>query len=161
MTATEKWVLWISSVLTGASGLIYAWMKYLMHGPDPYAVVHHPLQPLVLKIHILVAPVLVFSAGAIFAKHAIRHWRSGRRDGRFSGIATTLVLAPMILSGYAIQVLTSESWLFALAMIHLAIGTIYLVVLVAHRIGAPGRRVRQYDDAALPSGGDGDELGPG
>jgi hypothetical protein len=161
VTATEKWVLWISSLLTGVSGLVYAWMKYLMQGPDPYAVIHHPLQPAVLKIHILVAPVLVFSAGAIFFKHAIRHWRLGRREGRLSGIATTLVLAPMIVSGYAIQTLTSTSWLFALAMIHLAVGAVYLVVLVAHRVGAPGRRVRQYGDAALPSGGDGDELGPG
>ena len=96
MTRFERWMLVASSLVTGVTGFVYAWMKYLMTTDDPYAVVNHPLQPVVLKIHIVAAPLLVFALGLIFMQHVLRHWRSGQRVGRLGGATLVLTSAPMI-----------------------------------------------------------------
>ena len=140
MTPFEKWSLWGSSIVVGLTGIALGVMKYLMTTDDPYAVVHHPLQPWMLKLHILAAPVLVFAIGAVYTRHIVRNWKSGRREGRRTGIVTILVVLPMILSGYLIQTLTSESWLFRLAMAHIAVGIVYLVMFGAHQRSTEGGR---------------------
>jgi hypothetical protein len=129
----ERWILIGSAVLTGASGVIYAWMKYLLTSDDPYAVVHHPLQPLVLKIHIVAAPLLIFAVGLIFTQHVVKHWRSRRPSGKISGLAIGLTAAPMILSGYLIQTVTGEILLNWLIGTHLITGTLYLIGFAVHR----------------------------
>ena len=134
MTSFEKWALWLSTAVVGITGIVYGWMKYLMRTDDPYAVIHHPLQPLVLKAHVLAAPVLVFAVGAVYTRHVVRNWQAGRPRGRWSGASLVAVLVPMIVSGYLIQTLTSESWLFRIAMLHLAAGTVYLAAFAAHQV---------------------------
>ena len=49
MTRFERWAIWITSVATFVTGVIYLWMKYLVVSDDPLAVVNHPWQPAVLK----------------------------------------------------------------------------------------------------------------
>jgi hypothetical protein len=136
VTAFEKWTLWSSSAVVGITGIVYGGMKYLMSSDDPFAVVHHPLQPLVLKVHLIAAPVLVFAIGAVYTRHIVRQWRSGGASGRRSGAGMAAVIVPMILSGYLIQTLTSESWLFWTAMAHIAAGTAYLAAFAAHQRSA-------------------------
>jgi hypothetical protein len=138
----ERWAVWTTSVATFVTGVIYIWLKYLLVSDDPFAVVNHPLQPIVLKAHILVAPLLVFSVGMVALRHVWRHLQSGMRQGRRSGLVTVLVLAPMILSGYLIQAVTEEGWLRVLAFSHIALGIIYGVGLLAHQFAAGGRKVR-------------------
>ena len=132
MSSLEKWLLWISSGAVGGSGIVYGAMKYLMNSDDPYAVVHHPWQPFFLKLHVLTAPVLVFVAGMVFTRHVVGHWRSGKEQGRGSGVAIVATLLPMILSGYLIQTLTSSSWLFRAAVLHMAASAIYLGGVAVH-----------------------------
>lgn len=145
MSPAEKWLLWLSSAAVAVSGGVYGWMKYVMRSDDPYAVVHHPLQPFFLKAHVLTAPVLVFAVGAVYTRHVVRQWRTGRPGGRASGVGTAAVLAPMIVSGYAIQTLTSESWLVRVAMVHLAASALYLGSFLAHQIGAARRAAGRRD----------------
>ena len=61
MTRFERWTVWISSVLTFLTGVVYLWLKYFVVSDDPYAVVNSPWQAPVLKLHIVVAPTLVFA----------------------------------------------------------------------------------------------------
>lgn len=133
MTTTEKLLLWGSTALVGGTGLVYAWMKYLLTPADPYAAVHHPLQPLVLKIHLVAAPFLVFAVGLVFTQHIWKQLRSGLKRGRRTGTGTILTLVPMVLSGYLIQAVTSESWLWWLAAVHLTTGTLFVVGFAAHQ----------------------------
>ena len=133
MTWTEKVLLWGSTLVVGATGLLYAWMKYLLAPVDPYAAVNHPLQPLVLKIHVVAAPFLVFAVGLVFTQHIWRQLRSGLKRGRRSGTSTIVTLVPMVLSGYLIQTVTSEGWLWWLAMIHLTTGTLFILGFCAHQ----------------------------
>lgn len=160
-------LLWISSLLTGATGLVYMWMKYLLEPVDAWAVINHPLQPLVLKAHILVAPVMVFAVGLIAGDHIWRHYRQGVRAGRRSGLLAMGVFVPMVLTGYLIQAVTHVTWLQAVAWSHMITGMLYLVgLLLHHRVFRTRRteersvaevtatRPRQPPSAAPPRGGD-------
>jgi hypothetical protein len=134
MTRFERWSVWSTSIATAVTGFVYLWMKYLMTPVDPWAVINHPLQPWVLKAHILVAPLLVFSVGMVALKHIWRHLRSARRTARRTGLTTALVLGPMVLSGYLIQSVTGEGVLRVLAIAHIATGTLYALGLLAHQV---------------------------
>jgi hypothetical protein len=133
MTRFERWSVWSTSVATAVTGFVYLWMKYFMTPVDPWAVINHPLQPWVLKAHILVAPLLVFSVGMVALKHIWRHLRSARRTARRTGLTTALVLGPMVVSGYLIQSVTGEAVLRVLAIAHIATGTVYALGMLAHQ----------------------------
>jgi hypothetical protein len=143
VTPFEKWLVWLSTAAVGVSGIVYGAMKYVLRSDDPYAVVHHPWQPFFLKLHVLSAPVLVFAVGVVFTRHVVKHWQSGRDAGRGSGVAIVATLVPMILSGYLIQTLTSASWIFRVAILHLAASAIYLGGVVVHEAIARGAERRR------------------
>jgi hypothetical protein len=142
MTRFERWAVWTTSVVTFVTGVIYLWMKYLLVSDDPLAVVNHPLQPAVLKAHILVAPLLIFSIGLVTLRHVWRHLRSKTREGRRSGLLAAIVLGPMIVSGYLIQTMTGESWLRTMAIVHIGVGLAYGVALLAHQFAAGASKAR-------------------
>ncbi len=143
MTAFQKWVVLVSSILTGATGIVYWVMDTLLDPVDPWAVINHPLQPLVLKLHILAAPVLVFAVGLIATDHIWRHFRGQVRFGRRSGILTFAVLGPMVASGYLVQAVTAPVWLTVVAWTHVLTSAIYLIGLATHQVvvtrRGPGR----------------------
>ena len=152
MNRFERWSVWSTSLMTTATGLVYLWMKYLLAPSEPWAVIHHPLQPLVLKLHIVTAPLLVFAVGMIATRHVWKHYRSRLSRGRRSGIGTMLVLAPMVASGYLIQVLTGEGWVRAMAVGHIATGLGYAAALVLHQVAVRRRAARSATDSSnLPS----------
>lgn len=132
MTTSQKWLLWLSSGLTGATGLVYWWMKNLMRPLDEFAVINHPLQPWMLKAHIIAAPVMVFAVGLIAAGHIWKQYKRPVSSGRISGLVSMGVLGPLIMTGYVIQVVTHVGWLEALAWAHLGAGALYLLSLFAH-----------------------------
>jgi hypothetical protein len=142
MTRFERWSVWSSSVLTFVTGVLYLWLKYGLETDDPFAVINHPWQPIVLKIHILVAPLLVFSVGMVALRHVWRHLRSGSREGRRSGLITLATLGPMTATGYLIQAVTHEGWLRAMAWSHIGLGLVYGIGLLAHQFAAGGRNAR-------------------
>jgi hypothetical protein len=142
MTRFERWSVWSSSVLTFVTGVIYLWLKYGLETDDPFAVINHPWQPVVLKAHILVAPLLVFSVGMVALRHVWRHLQSGSREGRRSGLITLVTLGPMIATGYLIQAITDEGWLRAMAWSHIGLGLLYGLGLLAHQFAAGGRTAR-------------------
>ncbi len=142
MTRFERWAVWSTSVATLVTGLVYLWMKYLLVSSDPFAVVNHPWQPLVLKLHILVAPLLVFSIGLVSLRHVWRHLRSGTRKARRTGMLTLVTLGPMIFTGYLIQAITHEGLLRAMALSHIGLGVLYGAGLLAHQFASGGKRSR-------------------
>lgn len=138
----RRLVRW-SSWATGLTGLVYLWMKYVLEPSEPWAVVNHPLQPLVLKAHILVAPALVFAVGLIWVNHVWRHWLCMVPAGRRSGILLGLVVVPMVVTGYLIQAVTHPGWLSAVAWAHIGLGVLFLVGLVAHLVAFRRGRKRR------------------
>lgn len=134
MTRFERWAVWLASAVVGLTGVVYAWMRYLLPPLEPWAAIHHPLEPLVLKLHVVSAPLLVFALGLIAVRHVWQHIRLRVRPGRSSGLAGALVAIPMILSGYLIQVFTDRTILAVLAWVHVVAGVVYLVALGLHHL---------------------------
>lgn len=133
MTPFERWSVWGTTLLVAGTGIGYGWAKYLTASADPYSVINHPLQPLFLKLHILVAPLFLFAIGMVAVRHIWRHFRSGTRRSRRTGITTALSLAPMVATGYLIQVLTAQGWLTAMVIAHIGLGLLYLVGIGMHQ----------------------------
>lgn len=150
MTPVQKWLLWGSSVATAFTGVVYWWMKEMMSPISEWAVINHPLQPWVLKAHIVVAPVMVLAVGTIALDHVWKHYRGRVRRARRSGTTTMWVLGPMILSGYLIQAVTHAGWLTAMVWVHLVTGVLYCVGLVAHKVAL--RRRGPASPSAVSSG---------
>ena len=146
MPAFERLLQHGSTLLVGASGLVYAWMRYLLPEPeDAFTVARHPLQPTFLEIHILAAPLFVLAVGIILRSHILARLRNPRRRrSRRSGWAATLLLVPMIASGYLLQTSTSEGWRWGLLVAHLASGGLFLVTYLIHLGAAIGSRRRDH-----------------
>jgi hypothetical protein len=128
----EAWMLHVSNLLVGGTGLVYAWMLYLVEPEDPYAVVNHPLQPQVQHLHILVAPLLVFTAGLIWRRHIWPQWKWGT-ERRRSGTTLIYLLVPMIVSGSLIQTAVDDRWRKVWVVIHLATSLLWLAGYLAHQ----------------------------
>lgn len=137
----EKILLISTVLLTGGTGLTYAWMKYLLKSADPFAVVNHPWQPFFLSAHVLAAPALLFALGLITREHIVGKYRDPKsRRGRRTGILMAWVLLPMAATGYGLQVLTSRGPRQIMGWGHLAIGILFLVLYGAHAfLASPGR----------------------
>ncbi len=146
MTRVELWLLHAATALVGGTGLVYAWMLYVLKPADPDAVVHHPWQPHVQHLHVLAAPLLVFAAGLIWRRHVWGGWRSGQPARRRSGVALALTLLPMVASGYLLQTAVDDAWRKGWVAVHLAASALWLAGYLAHQLtprGLPPARVRR------------------
>ena len=142
MAALEAVLTHVSTILVGGTGLVYAVMRYLLHPPDEFAVVNHPAQPAIQHLHLLVAPLLVFALGLVWHAHAQPSLRSGLPARRRSGLALLGTAAPMVVSGYLLQITASESWRAAWGTVHTLASLLWLAGFVVHRIGARQRAAR-------------------
>ncbi len=153
MSRFEKWCLGLTTAATAVTGTGLLLTKYLMQSDDPWAVINHPLQPWFLKIHILVAPTLVFAVGLIATRHIWPHFKAGLRAGLRSGTMTALVTVPMVLSGYFIQTMTEPGWLKGIAVTHIATGFLFTAAFIGHRVRVRWRQRAGRTAAVHPGGG--------
>jgi len=133
VTRAEAWLLHLSNLLVGGTGLVYAWLRYFAEPPDPYAVAHPWLAP-VQHAHVWTAPLLVFAVGAIWRAHALSGLRLGARPRRSSGIALIAGFAPMAASGYLLQTAIDPGWRRICLVIHLVASGLWLLATVAHQL---------------------------
>jgi hypothetical protein len=135
MSRFEAIVLHVATALVAGTGLVYAWMLYLVEPSDPFAVVHHPWQPAVQHLHVLAAPLLVFAAGLVWRSHVWPGWKLGIRERARSGMGQALLLAPMIASGYLLQTAVDPGWRRIWIGLHLTTAGLWLLGYVAHQLG--------------------------
>lgn len=148
MNRFERILLHCSALGAAATGVIFFYMKYLLRSDDPFSVVHHPWQPSVLALHVLIVPVLVFALGLIAREHMIgRLVERQPHPSRRSGIAAMLLTVPMIVSGYLLQVLTDPGVRKALAIGHAGTGAVFALLYVLHL--ALGRSARRTAGAGV------------
>ena len=79
MNRLEKWLLHLSAIVLTVTGAVYACMHYLMKPTDPFSVINHPLEPYMLDVHIIAAPVLVVAIGIILHSHILFKIENGSR----------------------------------------------------------------------------------
>lgn len=133
MTPREARFLHVSTVLVGGTGLAYAWTRYLAEPADPFAVANHPWQPHLQHAHIVAAPLLVFACGLVWRDHVWRRLRSGFRRKRRTGACLAIALAPMVVSGYLLQVATAELARTAWIGVHLVASCVWLPAYAVHQ----------------------------
>ena len=138
MTRNEARNLHISTALVGLTGLVYAWMRYFAESEDEFSLVSHPWQPELQASHIITAPLLVFACGLVWRAHVWLRVKSGFRQRRKTGLVLAVLLAPMIVSGYALQVAVEELWRDVWIVTHVASSVIWLLVYLVHQL-APRR----------------------
>jgi hypothetical protein len=148
MSRWEAWTTHAAMLLVAGTGLVYAWMLYLLRPSDPYAVVHHPLQPLVQHLHVLTAPLLVFAIGAIWGEHVWAHWRRGVARRRRTGLVLLAGLVPMGMSGYLLQTAVDERWRHVWVVVHLVASGLFVLGYLGHSVSALVAWQRQRRRAA-------------
>ncbi|MBK8794661.1 MAG: hypothetical protein IPN59_16440 [Holophaga sp.] len=142
MSAWERWSLHLAALITALSGLTYGWTRYFgQHlgefGPEP-----HPLQGLFQHAHVLAGPVLLFLLGMTLKGHAFPAVSVGKTKGRKAGLGLIAILAPMVLSGYALQVCVDPRWRTAFAWIHGPLALLFLLAYFAHLFTTRRRALR-------------------
>ena len=132
MSRAQLLSLHLSIALTALSGIVFAWMKYAMKSDDPFAVANHPMQPHMLSAHVIVAPALVFVLGWTFGNHMWPRIVIGDPRRRFTGWSAMILIVPMTVSGYLLQIATDDSIRKAMAIAHWITSGIFVVGYIAH-----------------------------
>lgn len=146
MTRFQRWFLYASTAAAALSGVGYFYMKRFMTPTDPWAVINHPLEPWLLKAHILTAPLMLFAVGLITTQHIWRSLRSSLPTGRKTGLVATITFVPLVVSGYLIQVVSSPLALDVLGWTHLVLGLLCTAAVFEHRRLVRGRKRRRGRD---------------
>lgn len=145
MSRAEMILLHVSLALTALTGIVFAVMKYAMKSDDPFSVVNHPMQPAMLAIHVVVAPVAVFALGWAFGNHMWPAFLNRAEKKRPSGVWSMLSAAPMVVSGYLLQVSTAEELRKAMAVAHWVTSAFFVVAFSIHVV------LRQQKNLESPS----------
>ena len=134
MKRWERWTFNVLSLTVAATGFTYLWMKYAVQNGDPFAVVNHPWQTSMLGLHVVASPAFILIFGIVFNSHIMKKLSATRLPNRRSGFVSLGTFAAMVVSGYLLQVSSSEGWLQALVVVHVTSGTVFSIVYAAHLV---------------------------
>lgn len=134
MSRAQAWLQHISNLLVGGTGLIYAWMLFCLTSEDEFSIWNHPWQGKVHDLHLLFAPLLTLSFGAIWVVHASKRVRSKQEIRRSTGLTLCLSFLPMLFSAYLLQIAVDEDWRNIWKWVHLATSILWLGGYVAHQL---------------------------
>lgn len=134
MKRWERWTFNILALAVTVTGFAYFWMKYGMDANDPFAVVNHPWQMAMLNLHLLASPAFVLIFGIVLNSHVMRKLRATRLPNRRTGYTSLGTFAAMVVSGYLLQVTSSEPWLQGLVVLHVASGGVFAVAYGIHLV---------------------------
>jgi hypothetical protein len=144
----EAWFTHVTTILVTITGLVYAYMHYLMKSNDPFSVVNHPWEPYMMDTHIIAAPFLVLAIGMLVNSHILAKLQADGKTARKSGILLIPLFIIMVLSGYLLQVITA-SWKNIVVILHLVSATLWAVIYLAHYFSSLALRKLMQASAAL------------
>lgn len=114
------------------TGGVMIYVDYGYVPSDPFAIQTPWWSRYSTKAHVLFSPVFVFFFGWIAATHIKPRYASKRPQGRRSGMVNSISWVGAIVTGYALQVITSRSWMDPVAWVHIGIGLMAMVTLALH-----------------------------
>jgi hypothetical protein len=135
LSRVQKLFLHLSNLAVCGTGLVYAWMRYLVEPGDEWAVVNHPWQPHFQHLHVLTAPLLVFALGLIWSTHVLGKLANGS-ENRVAGAGLTALFLPMVASGYLLQVAVDPGWRRTWVWVHIASSLLWVAAFAVHQIRA-------------------------
>ena len=134
MKRWERWTFNALALVVSVTGFAYLWMKYFEQNTDPFAVVNHPWQSTMLGLHVVASPAFILVFGIIFNSHVMKKLQATRLPNRRSGYVSLVTFAVMVLSGYLLQVSSSERWLQGLVILHIASGALFSAAYASHLV---------------------------
>lgn len=134
MSRAQIALLHFSVLLMTVTGTVFAWMKYFLKPADELAVINHPLQPWMLAAHVVLAPLAVFAFGWVFGPHIWPGIQKRAAPKRASGIWSAVAVAPMVFSGYLLQVTTADTVRHAMAVAHWISSAYFVAAYVVHYV---------------------------
>lgn len=134
MRPWERWTFGLLALIVSATGVAYFWMKYLIVTSDPFAVVNHPWQGAMLAVHVVASPWLVLMFGILLNSHILRKLRATSIPNRKTGLVSLGSFFTMTLSGYLLQIVTSEQALPVLVTIHVGTGLAFGLAYATHLV---------------------------
>lgn len=150
MKRWERWGFNTTAAVVAVTGFVYLWMKYFVDSQDPFAVVNHPWQGHTLHLHLLASPAFILMFGLVLNSHILKKIGATRLPNRKSGMASLVLFAVMLSSGYTLQVVTDPSLLQALVVAHIASGALFSLAYGLHLIlswrlarSRPAARIRE------------------
>jgi hypothetical protein len=126
-----------SNGLVILTGVALYWAKHQSGAQDPYSNVSGSGELLAHNSHILVAPLLVFSAGLLWKNHIWPKFlhlslpRMGVIKG-LSGLVMLATLIPMVASGSLIQITVDDYWRKIAIQTHVLSSLVWTVATVFH-----------------------------
>ncbi len=138
MTPTERRMHHPANLLVGTTGLVYLYMAWMLSPSDDWAVVNHPWQPTLQHLHVLLAPLLVFAIGVLFRTHIAKRLTLRHLAANTGGLMI-LLFAPMVVSGYALQVSSDQAWRGGWAWVHVVSSVIWVTAYLGHMWGRRAR----------------------
>lgn len=133
MNRWESWSFHFLTLVLTVTGMSYFWMKHMIQTDDPFSVTNHPWEPLMLKVHILAAPLFLLAVGLMIQSHVVRKARNGNA-GLKSGLASLALFALMTGSGYALQVVSDPDLHTGIMTVHLSSGILFAMAYLVHQI---------------------------
>ena len=141
MSHAQLLLFHLANLAVCGTGLIYAWMRYLVEPAGEWAVVNHPWQPHTQHLHVLVAPLLVFAVGLIWSAHVLGKLKNGRKNW-VAGIGLTALFLPMAASGYLLQVAVDPVWRRNWVWVHVVSSLLWVAAFVVHQVRALATKKR-------------------
>ena len=116
-------LLWIS----GAAWLV---LHFFFQTPTEFGPGPNTWEPLVVRVHGIVAIAAVFLLGWVTSRHVVQMWR--QRSRRVSGITLAVSVALLAVSGYALYYTVNDSGRAAFAAIHEILGVLIAAAALVH-----------------------------
>jgi hypothetical protein len=132
VTRLHVLLLHASIAVSALTGVVFAVMKYFLTSPDEFAVANHPLQPHMLSLHVVISPIALFVLGWTFSNHMLPKFRFGGPPRRRTGIVLMVLIAPMVLSAYLLQISTNDTLRQAMAIAHWISSGVFTVGYLLH-----------------------------
>lgn len=133
--------LYTMGALLVLSGTLWVVFYYFVRIEGEFGLMPHPLQVWFLRVHGIAAAAFLIGFGSVLPGHVRRAW--GARRNRITGIIFFAVMLILILTGYLLYYVGSDSVRSVMAVAHWAIG-IGWPLLVAWHVwrGRVSRRIR-------------------
>lgn len=112
-----------------ASGIGWLAFHYFLRQTTEFGLLPHPLEAWWLRLHGAAAFATLWLIGLLWAIHLLPAWKSRRR---ISGIALTLLLAVLVLSGYFLYYASGDDARAVIALLHWITGAALPLAVLPH-----------------------------
>jgi hypothetical protein len=127
----ERWGLHLAALVTAATGLLDGLLRWFGQRAGEFGPEAHPWLATAQHLHVLTAPLLLFALGMAVRGHLQLRLKKGP-EGRRTGLGAAFLIAPMVLSGYAVQVAVDPLWRSGLAWAHGLSAGGFLLIYLGH-----------------------------